>query len=150
MQIDYLFPIGNKTIGNENVCSSQHCTHFILPSETWISIHNDRNCPIFDNYENGIIRNSLYTFHFLLKGADSCSRLLINFKYNNYIQDKKLVSEEGKMDVMVIQWKAKSNSPFRSFVKSFCTLTRNFNTFPWASNSRKKSRVRKSENFQER
>ena len=51
------------------------------------------------------------------------------------------------MDVMVIQWKAKSNSPFRSFVKSFSTLIRNFNTFPWASNSRRKSRVRKSENF---
>ena len=112
-----------KEIRNENVYSSQHCTHFILPSETWISIYNDRNCLIFDNYENGIIRNSLYTFHFLLKGATSRLRLLINFRYINYIQYKK----------------CKCNSPFRSFVKFFCTLIQSFNTFLWASNSRGKS-----------
>ena len=45
--MNYLFPIGN-----ENVFSSQHSTHFILHSEFRISIHNDRNRPILDNHEN--------------------------------------------------------------------------------------------------
>ena len=42
--MDYLFPIGK-----ENVFLSQHCTLFILPSEFWISILNDRNRPILDS-----------------------------------------------------------------------------------------------------
>ena len=33
---------------------------------------------------------------FFLEGAASSSRLLIYFKYNNYIQDNKLVLEERK------------------------------------------------------
>ena len=42
--MDYLFPIGK-----ENVFLSQHFTLFILPSEFWISILNDRNRPILDS-----------------------------------------------------------------------------------------------------
>ena len=85
----------------------------------------------------------MYTSHFLPKGATSCSRLLINFRYNNYIQDKKPISTKRKMDVMVTQQKGKSNSSFRIFVKTFYTLIRNFNIFPWVSNSSGKSRLRK-------
>ena len=54
MHTDYLFPIGNQ-----NAFSSQHCTNFILPSEFRVSIHNGRNQPILDNYDN----------YFLLRGA---------------------------------------------------------------------------------
>ena len=96
IHIDYPFPVGNK---NDILFS----TLFILPFETLISIYNDRNCPILDNHENGIIRISLHTSHFIPKGANSCSRLLINFKYNNYIQDKKPVLAERNMDVMGTQ-----------------------------------------------
>ena len=39
--------------------------------------------------------------------------------------------------------KGKSNSAFRTFVKSFYTFLRNFNIFPWVSNSCGKSRLRK-------
>ena len=59
--------------------------------------------PILDNYENRIIRMSLHTSHFLPKEETSCSRLLINFKYNNYIQDKKPIWTERKTDVMGTQ-----------------------------------------------
>ena len=45
---------------------------------------------------SGIIQVSLYTSHILPKGATSCSSLLINFKYNNYIQDKKPLSGNKK------------------------------------------------------
>ena len=41
-----------------------------------------------------MIRISLYTSHFLQKGAASSSELLIYFKYNNHIQDRKIVFEE--------------------------------------------------------
>ena len=67
--IDDLFPIGN-----ENVFSPKHCIHFILPSEFWISFHNDKNRPVLDIYENEIIRISLYTSYFLLKRTASSSR----------------------------------------------------------------------------
>ena len=102
MHIDS-FPLEIKTIGHENIYSSQHCIHFILPTETWNFIHNYRSCPILDDYKNGIIGISLSISHFLPKGATSCSRLLINFKYNNYIQDKKPISAKWKMDVMGTQ-----------------------------------------------
>ena len=137
MHIDYLFPIGNKNDWKWKyiLFSTLHTFHSTL----W----NDRNCPILDHYENRIIPISFYTSHFLPKGATSCSRLLINFKYNNYIQGKKPILAERKMDVMVTQQKGKSNSPFRSFVKSFCTLIWNFNIFSWISNSCGKSILRK-------
>ena len=44
-----------KIIENEILFSFQHCTHFNLPSEFWISIHNDRYCLILSNNENEII-----------------------------------------------------------------------------------------------
>ena len=46
MHMFCLFPIGN-----ENLLSSQHCTHFILPSEFRMFIHNGRNRSILDNYK---------------------------------------------------------------------------------------------------
>ena len=58
--MDYFFP--NE---NENILLSQGCTHFILLSEFWISIHNVANCPILDKYETQMIQISLYTSHFL-------------------------------------------------------------------------------------
>ena len=58
--MDFLF-----LIENENLLSSQHCTHFILPSEFWIFIHNDRNRPILDIYENEIIRVRIIIFRIL-------------------------------------------------------------------------------------
>ena len=73
-------------IGNENLFSYRHCTHFFVPSEFQISIHNNKNGPILANYENEIIRISLYSSHFLVKGIASSSRFLIYFKYNNCIQ----------------------------------------------------------------
>ena len=45
--MNYLFPIGY-----ENVFSSQYYTYFILPSEFWISIHNDKNYLILNSYGN--------------------------------------------------------------------------------------------------
>ena len=137
------FRLEIKTIGNENIYSSQHCTHFILLSETWIVIYNDSNCPILENYENWIIRISLCTSHFLQKVATLCSRLLIKFKYNNYIRGKKPISAERKMDVMETQEKGNSNSPFRNFDKFFLYINKNLNIFPWVSNSCGKSRLRK-------
>ena len=98
MHMNYRFPAGN-----ENVLLSQRWTNFILPSEFRISIHNDRNHPILSNYENKMIRISLYTSHFSLKGEALSSELLIYFKYNNHIQDRKLVLEVRNMDVMVNQ-----------------------------------------------
>ena len=98
MHMNYFF-----SIAIENLLLSQHWTHFILPSEFWVSIHNDENHPILINYGNEMIWISLYTSHFLLKGAALSSELLIHFKYNNYILDKKLVLEEQNMDVMVSQ-----------------------------------------------
>ena len=97
MHMRYLFPIGDQ-----NLFSSQHCTHFTLPSrhttlyrrlldvettscvywvptEFWISIHNETKSPILDNYGNEIIPISLCFFHFLVKGAVSSSRLPICF-----------------------------------------------------------------------
>ena len=70
--MDYLFPIEN-----ENVLLSKRSTQFILPSALWISIHNVAYCPILDKYENQMTRISLYTSHFLQKGAASSSELLI-------------------------------------------------------------------------
>ena len=58
--MDYLF-----SIENENVLLSRRSTHFILPSEFWISIHNVANCLILDKYENQMMQISLYTSHFL-------------------------------------------------------------------------------------
>ena len=96
--MDYLF-----LIENENVLLSKCCTHFILPSEFSISIHNVANCSILDKYENQNIRISLYTSHFFAKGAALSSELLIYFKYNNHIQERKLVLEERNMDEMITQ-----------------------------------------------
>ena len=53
------------------------------------------NHPILDHYEHEIIQISSYSSNVLLKGAPS-SRLLICFKYNNPIQDKKLVLKKRK------------------------------------------------------
>ena len=91
--MDYLFPIKN-----ENVLLSQCCTHFNLLSEFWISIHSVANCRILNEYDNQMIRISLYTSHFLQKGEMSSSELLIYFKYNNHIQDRKLLLEKRNVD----------------------------------------------------
>ena len=61
---------------NENLFSSEHCTHFTLRSESWISIHSDKNLPTLDNPS-----------HFLQKRPATSSRLRIYFKYNYPIQD---------------------------------------------------------------
>ena len=93
---------------NKNFFSSQRCTHFVLPSEFWISIYNDRNCPILDNSETETIRISLYFSHLLLKGEALSSRLLIFFRYDIHVQQKKLtmnVSKTKIMDVLVTQEK---------------------------------------------
>ena len=95
--MNYLF-----LIENENLLLSQCCTHFILPSEFSISIHVT-NCSILDKYENQKIRISFYASHFFAKGAAQSSELLIYFKYNNHIQDGKLVLEERNMNEMIIQ-----------------------------------------------
>ena len=81
--MEYLFPIEN-----ENVLLSKRCTHFILPSELWISFHNVAYCPILDKYENQMIRISLHTFHFLQMGAASSSELLIYSVSNTIITSK--------------------------------------------------------------
>ena len=112
--------------------------------------------------QNEMIRISLYSSRFSLKGAAWSSELLIYFRYNNHIQDRKLVLEERKMDVMVTQWKDKSNNPFICFFKPCCALIWNFNLFLRGSESCQKSRAKnigkflsvldvlgtKSENFQ--
>ena len=121
--------------------TSQHWTNFILPSEFWVFIHNGRSHPILNNYENEMIQISLYTSHFLEKGAALALELLIYFKYNNHIQDRKLVLEEWNMDMMVTQWKNKSNYPIRLF-KSCCTFIWNCNLFLRASESCQKSRAK--------
>ena len=81
--MDYLFPIEN-----ENVLLSKRSTQFILPSELWISIHNVAYCPILDKYENQMTRISLYTSHFLQKGAASSSELLIYSISNTTVTSK--------------------------------------------------------------
>ena len=50
-----------------NFFSSQHCTYFFLPSEFGVSIHNERNRLVLDNYGNKIVRISLNSFDLLLK-----------------------------------------------------------------------------------
>ena len=72
MHMNYLFPNGNE------------------------NVH-----PILNNYENEMIRISLHTSHFSLKGAALSSELLIYFKYNNHIQDRKLALEKRSMNVMI-------------------------------------------------
>ena len=59
------FPLKMKIFVFSAMCK------FCLSSEFWISIHNDRNCPILDNYDNETIRISFYYFYFWLKGAVS-------------------------------------------------------------------------------
>ena len=88
--MDYL-----SQAGKENF-SSQHCTYFALPSEFGISIHNDKNCPVLDNYDNKIVRISLNSFDLLLKGAGLSPRVLISLKYNDHIRDKKHVLKEQR------------------------------------------------------
>ena len=56
------------------------------------------------------------------KGAASSSELLIYFKYNNHIKERKLVLEEQNMDEMITQQQGKSNNPFSSFFKPCRTL----------------------------
>ena len=65
MHIDYLFPIGN-----ENLISLQHCAHFILSFEFWISIYNERSWPILDHYENQTIQISLCVPLIFAKGSN--------------------------------------------------------------------------------
>ena len=60
MHIDYLFPIGNKNDWKWKY----------IPSEPSVSIYDDKNCPILDNYEKGVIRVSLYTSYFFTKRSN--------------------------------------------------------------------------------
>ena len=89
-----------------------------------------------------MIQITLYTYRFMEKGAASSSELLIYFKYNNHIQERKLVLEEQNMDEMITQQQGKSNNPFSSFFKPCRTLIWNFSLFLRASESRGKSRAR--------
>ena len=96
-------------------CSSMHIDYwkwkyllclaryiFIALSKFWNFIHNDRNCPILDKYDNKIIRFRLYYFHFLPKRRALSPRLPIYFKYNNHIHSKNLGLEDWKkIDMMV-------------------------------------------------
>ena len=67
--IDYIFPIGN-----ENLSSSQNCSHVISPAEFWFSIHIDKNRPVLDNYETEIIRSSFYSsYQYLLQGSNAAN-----------------------------------------------------------------------------
>ena len=50
-----------------------------------------------------MIRISLYTYNFSLKGAALSSEILIYFICYKHIQYRKLVLEERNMDVMVTQ-----------------------------------------------
>ena len=137
--MDDLFPIGNETL-----FLSLHCTHFVLPSGLLLSIHNEWFGTILDSYENELIWITLFSFHFLLKGTNSFSKLLIYFKHNhvntakntvispNFLvwkfcgnaqfphqeirwnygpRQETCIGETKKMDVMVTQWKDKSDSP---------------------------------------
>ena len=104
MHIDCLFPTGDKNDWRwkHTLLNTVHISFYLLKLE-FPFIMTEIVGPILDNYENGIIRMSLHTSHFLPKEATSCSRLLINFKYNNYIQDKKPIWTERKTDVMGTQ-----------------------------------------------
>ena len=64
MHMHYIFPIEK-----ENLFSSSHFTHFILPSKFWISIQHDRNHLILDNYESEVIRISFSVFSCFTKGS---------------------------------------------------------------------------------
>ena len=44
---------------------------FVLPSEFWISIHNERKRPVLDNNDNEVVRISLNSFDLLLKVNES-------------------------------------------------------------------------------
>ena len=48
MTLNYLFPTEN-----EHSLSFHQCAYFVKISEFSISIHNERNQPILDNYDNG-------------------------------------------------------------------------------------------------
>ena len=135
--MDYLF-----LVENECVIQSKCCTHFILPSEFWISIHNVTNCAILDKYENQRIWISLYNSHFLKMGGASSSEVLIYSTYNNHIQDRKFLLEERNMDEMITQEMDKSNNPLSSFFKPCLTLIWNLSLFLGESESCEKFRAR--------
>ena len=80
------------------------CVKPLNYTEFRIFIHNDRNYPILRSYENEIIWISLHFSHILPKGAASSSRLLICFKYNKHIQDKKLTINISKMKMDVMEY----------------------------------------------
>ena len=54
--------------------------YFVVPSEFWISIHNEGNRPVLDNYDNKIVRISLNSFNFLLKVNESWYFALFVFR----------------------------------------------------------------------
>ena len=83
--------------------------------------------------------NQLAYLPFSLKRAASPSELLI---YLITSKIKELVLEELNMDVMVTQWKDKSNNSLRSFFKLCGTLIWNFNLVLRTSNSCEKFRER--------
>lgn len=68
-------------------------------SEFWIS-HNDGSRFILCNYENEIIRNSLYSSHFLKRNSLVFKSSDLLDKYENHIQDKDVALEERKIHVM--------------------------------------------------
>ena len=96
--MDYLIPTEN-----ENVLLSQRCIYFILPYKFWISIHNVANCPIKINMKSKWSESVCTPLIVCKKGAASSSELLIYFRYNNHIQDRKLVLDERNMDEMITQ-----------------------------------------------
>ena len=108
---------------NENLFSSEHCTHFALPSESWISIHSDKNLPTLDNPSHFYKRDQPH-----LQGFESFSNTIIQSKAKN------LYWSNGKIHVVVMQQKDKSNRLFRNFIKSCFTLIWNTNLVPKASN----------------
>ena len=54
--------------------------YFVVPSESWISIHDERNRPVLDNYDNKIVRISLNSFNFSLKVNESWYFALFVFR----------------------------------------------------------------------
>ena len=110
MHIDYLLPTGNKN--NWKWKHILFSTLYTFRSTFW-----NLNCHL--EWQHLSHFRKLWKLNILQKVATSCSRLLITFKYNNYIRGKKPISAERKMDVMETQEKGNSNSPFRNFDKFF-------------------------------
>ena len=106
---------------------------------------NDRNHPILINHENEMIRISLYISYFSLRRAALSSELLIYFKYNNHIQDRKLWRNE------IWMWrkpnKRKNTTTHSGVFLNLVAHWYKISTFFLASESCQKSREKNIRNF---